>query len=101
AGGTVNAFSKYVLVDPKILALGDTTGAGATVNAQDASNIINAASHAAGSETQLPFTPTGITPVAEAGNDPRLFFNTYSAIPGQTITVAINMQVTDAGGLDF
>jgi hypothetical protein len=101
AGGTDNAFSRYLLADPKILAFGDTTGAAATVNAQDASNIINAASHQPGSETQLPFTPTGITPVAEAGNDPQLFFNTYNVIPGQTVTIAINMTVTEASGLDF
>jgi hypothetical protein len=100
AGGTDNAFSRYLLVDPKILAFGDTTGAGATVSAQDASNIINAAAHS-GSQTQVPFTPTGITPVAEAGNDPRLFFTTYNAIPGQVITVAINLQVTEASGLNF
>ena len=101
AGGIDNAFSKYVQADPKILAFGDTIGASAVVNAQDASNIINEASRASGSETQLPFTPTGVTPVAEAGNDPELFFSNYSVLAGQTVTIAVNMTVTETSGLNF
>ena len=101
AGGTDNAFSQFVQVDPKVLAFGDTTGAAAVVNAQDASNIINEASRASGSETQLPFTPTGVTPVMEAGNDPELFFGTYNVLAGQTVTVAVNLTVAELSGLNF
>jgi hypothetical protein len=105
AGSTTNAadvaFNKYALLDPKILAFGDTTGAQALVSANDASNVLNAAGRTPGSETQLPFSPTGVTPVVEAGTDPRLFFSTYNVLPGQVVTVALNMEVTEASGFDF
>jgi hypothetical protein len=52
-----------------------------------------------GAESQLPGLPSGILPAA--GSDPRLFFSDYTATAGQTVTVALNLQVTDPAGLDF
>jgi hypothetical protein len=92
--GATNGLAAYQLLDPVVV--GDTDGNG-SVNSQDAFTVSQKAIGA--SVPQIPDPPTGVTAPPAGGPDPVLSFGDYSGAPGSTVTVAVNLSVTDPNGL--
>ena len=95
--GLGNGFTSYQLADPVLLADlnrgGTITGGDTTLTQRLIVGI---------PVTQVPDLPTGITPPAAGGPDPRLFIPTdISGLPGETVTVPVMVDVTEAGGIDL
>jgi autotransporter-associated beta strand protein len=115
--GVGAAYKNLATLDPIIASYGSTTGTTITVvGAAAATNALNAAGRNT-LDTQVPFTPTdtSVTTGQQLGDDPALSIVYYNpatgqpvptqqvidAVPGQTFTAAVYMNVTDPNGYNF
>jgi hypothetical protein len=92
--GLGTGFARYKDLDPLILA--DVDGDG-SLSGQDASELSRAVVGL--TVPDVPPLPAGVT-LPAGGPDPRLYFAAAAAVPGQTITVALRLGVTQPGGID-
>ncbi len=85
----------YQLADPMLLM---DINRGGTITSGDATLMQRVI--VGTSVTQVPPVPTGATPPASGGPDPRLFISTdLTGAAGSTVTVPVNMLVTEPSGI--
>jgi hypothetical protein len=88
--GNTAGFAKYQLADPVIVVDMNNDGVGNSADAA-AINQFGVGNPVAG----IPPLPTGTAP-GEGGPDPRMYFVNAVGSPGQTVTVAVDIQAIDA-----
>ncbi|MBY0461322.1 MAG: cadherin-like domain-containing protein [Gemmataceae bacterium] len=92
--GTATGFLAYQLADPLLLADFNRDG---SINSAD--GILLSRKIVGIAVPLIPDIPAGVTPAAQTGPDPRLYFANASAARGQTATVALRLNVVEPGGV--
>ena len=93
--GLINdGFPAFPLADPVLI--GDIT-----LNGQIQANDTTSIQRAIGlvNVPNIPPLPTGIPPAPSGGPDPTIFVPDEHAVPGQTVTLPVEMTVTDPAGI--
>jgi hypothetical protein len=94
-GQANTGFSAYQLADPVLIA--DITLNG-LIQSNDTTNIRRASGQV--TVPNIPPLPTGLTPPAASGADPRIFIpRDLVGAPGETVTVPVRIEVTEPAGL--
>ncbi len=89
-----NGFPAFPMADPNLI--GDITLNG-LIQANDTTSIQRVVGLV--NVPNIPALPTGLAPAPSGGPDPTIFIPTIHANPGDTITVPVEMTVTESAGI--
>ncbi len=89
-----NGFPAFPLADPALI--GDITGNG-SIQANDTTSIQRVIGQV--NVPNVPALPTGLPAAPSGGPDPTIFIPNVSGNPGDTVTVPVEMTVTDGTGI--